>query len=47
MVLNKKIVMRESAIAGHGLYAVERISKGEIVRSHDARATESTLDLRV
>jgi hypothetical protein len=31
MVMNKKIVVRESAIAGHGLYVVERINKGEVV----------------
>ena len=30
MTLNKKIVLRESAISGKGLYAVERIPSGEV-----------------
>jgi hypothetical protein len=29
MVLTKKVEVRASAIAGSGLYAVERIAKGE------------------
>jgi hypothetical protein len=31
MVLSKKIEVRESKIAGHGLYAKERIEVGEMV----------------
>jgi hypothetical protein len=33
MVLNKKIVVRDSGIAGKGLYVVEKINKGEVVRA--------------
>lgn len=32
MVLNKKVVARASGIEGTGLYAVEPIAKGEVVR---------------
>jgi hypothetical protein len=32
MVMNKKIVVRDSGIAGKGLYVVEKIAKGEVVR---------------
>jgi SET domain-containing protein len=31
MVLNSKIEVRDSKIAGRGLYAKERITKGEMV----------------
>ncbi len=33
MVMNKKIVVRDSGIAGKGLYVVEKITKGEVVRA--------------
>lgn len=38
MVLSKKIEVRTSKIAGHGLYCKERIEVGEMV-SEDLRAT--------
>lgn len=38
MVLSTKCEVRESKIAGHGLYARERISKGETVRPRKSAA---------
>ncbi len=37
MVLNSKIEVRKSAIAGHGLYAKEPIALGEMVRLREGR----------
>ena len=38
MVMNKKIVVRDSGIAGKGLYVVEKITKGEVVRAGGSEA---------
>lgn len=38
MVMNKKIVVRDSGIAGKGLYVVEKITKGEVVRAGGERS---------
>lgn len=35
--MNKKIVVRDSGIAGKGLYVVEKIFKGEVVRNRRGR----------
>ena len=39
MVMNKKIVVRDSGIAGKGLYVVEKITKGEVVRAGRERSS--------
>ncbi len=42
MVMNKKIVVRDSGIAGKGLYVVEKIAKGEVVRPGVRAGTHHT-----
>jgi hypothetical protein len=44
MVLSKKIEVRGSKIAGHGLYCTERIEKDEVVSADNTTAAPSAVD---